>query len=245
MSDTLSGKSCLLTGAAGGVGRAVAGVLAAEGVKLFLTSRGKGELSRLAKDIKTAVPSAAHVHFYNCDLLETGCADLLHERATETIGTPDIIVNAAGIGKFGKISEIAPEDLVELLKVNVVAPFAIVRKFVPAMSERGNGSIVNISSIAGVYGYPYCTAYSASKAALIGFSRSLREELMPKGVRVFTVCPSSVDTPFMNNVPKHIPREKMLRPEDIAHVVLRLVSQPERVVEEEVVVRPMAFRPYI
>jgi len=245
MPGLLEGKRCLMTGAAGGVGRATAGLLAAEGVELFLTSRGKGELARLAKDIKTLVPSAAHVHFYNCDLLETGFADLLFERVTDAVGIPDILVNAAGIGKFGKISEITPEDFVELLQVNVVAPFALVRKFLHGMEERGSGSIVNIASIAGVYGYPYCTAYGASKAALVGFSRSLREELMPKGIRVFTVCPSSVDTPFMNNVPKHIPREKMLKPDDVARVVLRLVSQPDRVVEEEVVVKPMAFRPYI
>jgi len=245
MFDILSGKSCFLTGAAGGVGRAIAGLMAGEGVELFLTSRGKGELARLTKEIKAGAPSPVQVHFHHSDLLEPGFAEQLHERVMEKIGTPDILVNAAGIGKFGSISEITPEDLLELLKVNVVAPFAITRKFIPGMEEKGSGSIVNVASIAGVYGYPYCSAYGSSKAALIGFSRSLREELMPKGVRVFTVCPSSIDTPFMNNVPKHIPREKMLQPEDVAHVVLRLVSQPDRVVEEEVIVKPMAFRPYI
>jgi 3-oxoacyl-[acyl-carrier protein] reductase len=242
MSETLAGKSCLITGAAGGVGREISKILAAEGVDLFITSRGKGELTRLTRELSAG---ASQVSMFPCNLTDLGEVDALYEQVSDVMGSPDFLVNAAGVGKFGKIGELSPEVLGDLLQVNVVAPYAIVRKFLPGMVERESGTIVNISSIAGVYAYPNCSAYSASKAALIGFSRSLREELMPHGIRVFTICPSSVNTSFMDNVQKHIPREKMLKPEDVAGVVVRLLSHPERVVEEEIVLRPMAFRPYI
>ncbi len=240
--ENLHGKSCLITGACGGIGAETARLLAASGVRLLLTSRGKGELSRLLKELHGYEPPAA---IHPCDLRSVDEIDSLSRWAADEAGTPDFLVNAAGVGKFGKITELVPDDLAKMLVVNVAAPFALVRNFVPEMAGRGSGAIVNIASIAGVYGYPSCSAYSASKAALIGLSKSLREELMPAGIRVFTVCPSSVDTPFMNNVPKHIPREKMLKPIDVARVIVRLLSHPDRVVEEEIVLKPMAFRPYI
>ncbi|MFQ6104479.1 MAG: SDR family NAD(P)-dependent oxidoreductase [Candidatus Glassbacteria bacterium] len=242
MSGNLSGKSCLITGAAGAIGREIAKQLALCDARLFLTSRRKGELSKLSEEIRE-VSSSVSTHV--CDLRELGEIEELCERAVDAFGVFDFLVNAAGVGKFAQVTELDPADLIDLLQVNLIAPFTIIRRFLPGMIERGSGAVVNISSIAGVYGYPYCSAYGASKAALIGLSRSLREELMPRGIRVFTVCPSSVDTPFMNNVPKQIPREKMLKPEDVASVVVRLLSHPERVVEEEIVLKPMAYRPYI
>jgi short-subunit dehydrogenase len=241
MSETLDGKTCLVTGAAGGIGREIAKLLAASGVTLALTSREKGELAKLVKELGGAVTAAAIA----CDLGVTREIESLCDQVSERFGTPDFLVNAAGVGRFGKVSDLTPDDLAEMLQVNAIAPFTIAGKFVPAMIARGSGAIVSIASIAGIYGYPHCSAYAASKSALIGFSRSLREELIPHGIRVFTVCPSSVDTPFMNNVPKHIPREKMLKPEDVAEVVMRLLSHPGRVVEEEIVLKPMAARPYL
>jgi NAD(P)-dependent dehydrogenase (short-subunit alcohol dehydrogenase family) len=233
VTSPLDGRTALVTGASRGVGLAVARTLALAGARVALLARSADVLAREAGAIgQGAFAVAADV---------TVAADVARAagRVTEAFGgPPDVLVNNAGVFPLSAAHETTVDEFAATLAANLTAPFAVLRAFLPAMRERGSGSIVTIGSIADRNAFPENGAYAASKFGLRGLHEVLRAELRGSGVRATLVSPGPTDTPLWDaldpdNRPGFTPRASMLRPDAVAAAVLYAVSQPDSVNVDE------------
>jgi short-subunit dehydrogenase len=179
----LAGRSVLLTGATGGLGRAIAAALAARGAKLTLSSRKPEALEALAAEL----PGEDH-RVLPADLAEPGAAEKLAAEA----GAVEVLVANAGLQGAGWLADFTPEQVTRVLRVNLEAPMLIARALFPAMLERGSGQLVFISSLSGKAASPLTSVYNATKFGLRGFALGLRADLASKGVGVSLVSPGFV-----------------------------------------------------
>lgn len=222
---SLAGRTALVTGASRGVGRAVAGALARRGARLVVASRGGPDLFAAARELD-ARPVAA-------DLADPEEVEELVEEVRLRLGlAPDVLVNNAGVFTLAPAEATEPDDFERHLAVNLAAPFRLVRAFLPAMLERGSGSLVHVGSAAGREPLPGNVAYSASKYGLRGMHEVLRVELEGTGVRSLLVEPGPVDTGAWDDLEERLgddlpARDEMLRPEAVARGVLRLLGGGE------------------
>jgi 3-oxoacyl-[acyl-carrier protein] reductase len=172
-----------------------------------------------------------------CDVTDLGSVQALAAAVAQKFGRIDILVNNAGVGSFAApLHEMTPEAWEKILNTNLRGVFYCVRSFVPMMIKAGTGHIVNISSLAGKNALPNGAVYAASKWGLNGLSYSIAEELRGHGIRVSVVCPGSVDTELSPHTGKD--PNKMLKPDDVAHVVAMLVTQAPQSFASEVLLRP-------
>lgn len=205
-------KSGLVTGGSSGIGLAVAQVLHEEGYELTLAARGAERLQRAAAKL-AAHPVAVDVS------QENECERLVEEHRARHGGL-DVLVNCAGVGIASRVESLETKHWDLQFAVNVRGAFVVTRAALP-MLKAARGIVVNVSSIAGTGAAPALSAYGASKAAMIAFTRSLNAELADDGVRSCALCPGFVDTPM--SAWSDIPAERMIRPEDCAEVVRMLV----------------------
>ena len=188
---SIASKRALVTGAASGIGRAVANALARESAELYLLDIDQRRLEELAQELRSR---GATVVARSCDLRDSDQLDAcLDELLTDFRGV-DIIVNNAGLIYYGGTVEMSDDQWDSVLAVNLLAPTRIVRRLLPTMKARGEGHIVNVCSIAGLVGYKKVSAYCLTKFGLVGFSESLRGELARSGIGVSAICPGFVDT---------------------------------------------------
>ena len=181
----LDGKRVLLSGATGGLGRAIAEELAAKGAKLVLSSRKREELQELARSL----PGGARRHkVIVADLAKDGAASKLVRDA----GNIDALVANAALPATGKLESFSRPQLARALRVNLEAPIMMARELAPTLAKKGEGHIVFIASLAGKVGSPRSSLYNASKFGLRGFAFGLREDLHPQGVGVSIVSPGFV-----------------------------------------------------
>jgi 3-oxoacyl-[acyl-carrier protein] reductase len=172
-----------------------------------------------------------------CDVTSLKSVEELAAFVKERFGKADILVNNAGIGSFAApLHEMTPEDWEKVLNTNLRGVFYCTRSFAPMMIHAKAGHIINISSLAGKNALPKGAAYAASKWGLNGLSYSIAEELRSYNIRVSVVCPGSVDTELGPHTGKD--PNKMLRPEDVGHVVEMLVTQKPQSFVSEVLLRP-------
>jgi len=186
--------SVLLTGASRGIGRATAHALARRGCSLALLGRNSPNLASVAAELDHAGTSASVV---DCDLAEPQQIQAAMERIGQELGTPDVLLNVAGIAVRATVIEMSPESFDAQLAVNLRAPFLLARAVLPGMLQRGSGRIINVASISATLGSPRQSAYNASKWGLVGFVKSLAEELRDTGVMTVAVLPGSVDTAML------------------------------------------------
>jgi short-subunit dehydrogenase len=179
----LSGRSALLTGATGGLGRATAAALAARGAKLILSGRKPEALEELAAEL----PGDGH-RIVPSDLAEPGAAEKLASEASEA----EILIANAGVPGTGRLGDFSSEQLTGALRVNLEAPMLLARALEPAMLERGAGHMVFISSLSGKSATPLSSVYNATKFGLRGFALGLRADLNPRGVGVSIVSPGTI-----------------------------------------------------
>jgi short-subunit dehydrogenase len=179
----LAGKTVLLSGATGGLGRAIAGALAGRGARLVLSSRKPEALDELRRSL-------------GGDGHRTAVADLAHPDAAGRLaaeaGTVDVLVANAGLPGTGRLDDFTQEELGRVLRVNLEAPIRLTRELVPAMQERGSGHLVFVTSLAGKAISPRASLYSATKFGLRGFALGLREDLWKRGIGVSLVTPGFV-----------------------------------------------------
>lgn len=226
--ESIQGKVALVTGAGRGIGKATSIALAKEGVNIALIGRTQENVDAVAKELETygvkTVAIAADVT--NLQQIEAAV-----EKINTTLGAIDILVNNAGISKFGKFLDLTPEEFFNIINVNVMGVYNVTRAVLPQMLERKSGEIINISSTAGQKGAPVTSAYSASKAAIIGMSESLMMEVRKSDIRVVTLTPSTVATDMAVelNLTDGNP-EKVMQPEDLAELIVTSVKLPKRVV---------------
>jgi 3-oxoacyl-[acyl-carrier protein] reductase len=203
-------KTAVITGGMSGLGAATASRLAQEGIRVVVVDVASGA------DVVLDISDSAAVN-----------------RAADQIGKIDILINSAGIvGPNKPLWEIADEEWARTFAVNVTGTFNMCRAFVPGMKARGWGRVVNFASMAGKDGNPNMTAYSATKAAVIGMTKSLGKELAAHGVLVNAIAPAVVDTPMnattapevLAHITSLIPMKRVGRPEEVAELVAWLSS---------------------
>jgi dihydroanticapsin dehydrogenase len=231
----LEGKVAIITGAATGIGRATALLFAGEGASVVIADVNEDDAQRTVANIEDEGGSA---RFVQADVSEAEDVQALMKRAAEEMGGIDVIVNNAGAQRSGAVTEFEESEWDLLMRVNPRSCFLGAKYGVPHLRERGGGSIVNVSSLAGLKGGPGMTAYSASKGAIIAFTRALAEELAPDNIRANSVCPGWIDTPFNEPaiefmggrahqeemVQQTVPLKRQGTPEEIAPGILYLAS---------------------
>ena len=217
-SARLAGSVCLVTGATSGIGRAIALRFGTEDVRLLLSGRDLD----LLEEVTAATGGAALA----ADLREPGAGKRLGAAALEVHGRVDVLVNAAGCGQYGPVTELRAEELEELVRVNIAAPIELASSLLPGMIERQSGHIVTIGSISGRLGRRNEAAYAATKAALSVFSESLRDEVAGTGVAVSLVTLGAVDTSFFarRGAPYDRSWPRPLHPETVAEQVVDLLG---------------------
>lgn len=188
----LEGKLAVITGAATGIGRATARRFVDEGARVLIADINETD-GRRAVDELGAGEAAS---FVRADVSRAADMEALMNHAADVMGGIDVIVNNAGVQRSGPVTEFEESDWDAVMQVNPKSCFFGAKYGVPHLRRRGGGSIVNTASIAGLKGGPGMTAYSASKGAIIAFTKALAAELAADGIRVNSVCPGWIDTPF-------------------------------------------------
>jgi 3-oxoacyl-[acyl-carrier protein] reductase len=226
----LQGKVAVVTGASRGIGAAVAQAFAEQGVRLGLASRSGADLG-----IADAVARP-------CDVRDPAQLEALVEATVERFGQLDIVVANAGVGAYGSFLELRPDDVEEMIDVNVKGLLYTIRATLPHLLARGEGDIVTLASEAGRRGFPRETVYCASKFAQVGFTRALDHELRERGIRCANICPGGVATDFAmgrGRTPDMPELRELMSAEDVADVVLFTLTRPRNQRILETVFRPM------
>ncbi|MDO6391422.1 3-ketoacyl-ACP reductase [Pontibacter sp. BT731] len=229
--ESLKGKSALITGAGKGIGKAIAIALAKEGVNVGLLARTKSQLEEVATELKALGVKAA---IAPADVTDINSVNEAVKKIGAELGPIDILINNAGIGKFGKFLELEPAEWENIIRVNLMGVYYVTRAVLPEMIERQTGDIVNISSTAGQRGAAVTSAYSASKFALIGLSESLMQEVRKHNIRVSTLTPSTVATDMAINLKLTDGNpERVMQPEDFAELIVAQLKLNRRVFIKE------------
>jgi short-subunit dehydrogenase len=220
----LAGKTVLLSGATGGLGRAIATALAGHGATLVLSSRKREALEELA----AALPGGGH-RTAVADLAEDGAGEALAAEA----GVVDGLVANAGLPGTGRLDDFSQDELGRVLRVNLEAPIRLTRELVPGMQERGSGHLVYVTSLAGKAISPRASLYSATKFGLRGFALGLREDLWKRGIGVSLVTPGFVREAgmFADSGAKPPPGFGTTTPAKVADAVLSAIERNRHEVE--------------
>ncbi|MNK21787.1 Sepiapterin reductase [compost metagenome] len=224
----LTQKNALITGAGKGIGRAVAIALAKEGVNLGLIARTESDLKDLAQELQSEY--GIKVSIAPADISNSAEAEASAAKIKQDLGSVDILINNAGIAKFGTLLEMDPEEWKRILDVNVMGTYNVTRAVLPDLVAQNSGDIINVASTAGERGFATGSAYCASKFALMGMTESLAQEVRKHNIRVTALTPSTVNTDLASNAGLKIGDEdRMMQPEDVADLVLAALKLPARV----------------
>src|SRR5262245_45603801 len=230
----LQGKRALVTGGTKGIGLAIARALADSGAQVFICARNEEEVTRVADELRERY--SGRVSGGRCDVRSYEEVREVIARADDLLGGLDILVNNAGIGEFVNVEDMDASRWDATIETNLSGVFYCCREAIPLMKQRGGGYIINIGSLAGKNAFPGGAAYNASKFGLIGFSEALMQEVRHDNIRVSYIMPGSVATEF-DGASKGSADWKV-QPEDIAEIVLDLLSFPARTLPSRVEVRP-------
>jgi 3-oxoacyl-[acyl-carrier protein] reductase len=233
----LAGKGALVTGASGGIGGAIAKALHAQGANVAISGTKADRLEALAKELGT------RVFVLPCDLRDRTAVAALPESAEKALGQVDILVNNAGITHDNLFMRMKDEEWDDVIAVNLTSVFVLTRGILRGMMRRRYGRIVNIASISGVLGNPGQGNYAASKAGLVGMTKSLAREVASRGVTANAISPGFISTPMTDALtPKQveqiaaaIPAQRFGKPEDVAAAVVFLASDEAAYVTGETI----------
>ncbi|MGV4413137.1 3-ketoacyl-ACP reductase [Chryseobacterium sp. T1] len=222
----LKSKNAIVTGGGRGLGKAVALILAQEGVNVGVTGRNEENLKNTVAEIKALGVNAFYSVFDidNEDAVKVGISGLVSE-----LGGVDILVNNAGIGDFGSIEAMSSETWEQVIKTNLFGVYYAAKAVYPFLKENGEGDIINVASTAGLKGGPNMSAYAASKAAVISLSQSMMAEWRKQNIRVITLTPSTIasDMSINGGLTDGNP-DKVLQPEDFAEWVRDILKMNRR-----------------
>ena len=230
-----SPKLAIVTGGASGIGLATARAFVKNGIKTIVIGRDEAKLQNAVAEM------GALCSYKVYDLANTSGLPGFVNGLVSEFGTPDILVNNAGINMKRPFTEVSDDDFQNIIQVNLVSVFALSREVVTPMLKRGQGCIINISSMASQYGLPYVIAYTASKSAIEGMTRAMATELSPQGIRVNCVAPGFIGTAMsakaLDSDPKRrdkalsrTPMGKLGETDDVAAAILYLASDAAKFV---------------
>ncbi|CAH0283929.1 3-ketoacyl-ACP reductase [Priestia megaterium] len=227
MAQSLKGKVALITGAGKGIGRSTAIELAKEGVNIGLIARTEADLKAVASELEAFDVQVAYATADVSSMEEVNAAvEHLHTK----LGATDILINNAGIGKFGSFLELGPDEWKQIIDVNLMGVYYVTRAVLPQLIEKNGGDIINISSTAGQKGAPVTSAYSASKFGVLGLTESLALEVRKHNIRVTALTPSTVATElaYKENLTDGNP-DKVMQPEDLAEIMVAQLKLHPRI----------------
>ncbi|MEM7766241.1 MAG: 3-oxoacyl-[acyl-carrier-protein] reductase [Pseudomonadota bacterium] len=222
----LNGRTALVTGASGGIGRPIATELSRAGAKVILSGTREGVL----EDVKASLPGEAAV--VTCNLYDGESVDALIASSEAAIGPLDILVANAGITRDGLLLRMKQKDFDDVLTVNLASYFRLTKAAIKGMMKRRHGRIIGITSIVGVTGNPGQANYCASKAGMIGFTKSIAQEVASRGITANCVAPGFIESPMTDGLPEaqkeallaQIPTGRLGQGEDIAAACVYLAS---------------------
>ncbi|MDT0630401.1 SDR family oxidoreductase [Rubrivirga litoralis] len=238
----LHDTAAVVTGASRGIGLATARLLADAGAHVYGLARSTDDLEQISQTLGDRFSPVV------CDVTDAEAVRRAIDGAAEDAGRLDVLVNNAGLGRFGDVDALAVDDWQVQIDTNLSGVFYCTRAAVPHMKRQGEergrdetaGFVVNVASIAGLIGNPQLSAYNASKHGLRGFSDAIMKELRPHGIKVSCLYPGSVDTAFGGD--DKDPNPDAMSPESIAATVLHVLQAPHSTLISEVVLRPMVGR---
>ena len=248
----LEGKGAVVTGGGRGIGAETARALAREGASVVVSARSLDEIESVAAEIRD---SGGRSWAVACDVTQPDQVAELASSAADLLGAVQILVNSAGIASSAPLKSIELDEWNRLIQVNATGPFLCTQAFMPGMLATGWGRVVTIASIAGKVGHPYVAAYTASKHAVIGFTRAVAAEVAGKGVTVNAICPGYVDTPMTDqsvarivdrtgmsaeDAREHLrllsPQGRLIQPEEVAHQAIQLCNPAARGITGQAIV---------
>ena len=227
----LTDQMALITGASGGIGKAIARAFHAQGATIAISGTREDALQSLATELK-ATGKENQVYVILCNLRDSQAVENLFPKAEELMGKVDILVNNAGITRDGLSIRLKDEDWANVLDVNLTSSFRLCRAALKAMMKRRTGRIINISSVVGVTGNAGQANYVAAKAGLIGLSKSLAQEVASRGITVNCIAPGFITSAMTDGLPESVkekilmsvPQGRMGTPEEIATGAVYLAS---------------------
>ena len=244
MTKTLEGRVALVTGASSGIGAATAVSLAAAGARVAVAARRSDRLSELVERVRHRAGEAIAVA---ADVADRVSAQRMVAQTVERFGRLDIVVNNAGLMILAPFTDGDPDDWRRMVDVNLIGLINVTHAAIPHLRRSGRGDIVNISSVAGRFAFATGAVYTATKFAVVGFSDTLRRELVGDKIRVTLLEPGAVQTELVEHVTDEASRKRLadwqatmrqLQPDDIAAAILYAISQPPHVAVSELLVRP-------
>ncbi len=230
MKESIQGKVAIVTGASRGIGLSIAEGLAEAGASLGLVSTRKEDVERIGADLQARfgtkfLPLQVDVRDHDAVLAAV-------DQVQNELGDPDFLVNNAGITRDNLLIKMKPEDWDEVIATNLKGPFSFTKAVVKTMMKRRQGVVVNITSVVGLMGNPGQANYSAAKAGMIGFTKTLAKELAPRGIRVNAIAPGFIQSSMTDKIPDRLKEELLARiplgffgeAEHVADCVLFLLS---------------------
>ncbi|HEX7051555.1 MAG TPA: SDR family oxidoreductase [Longimicrobiales bacterium] len=240
----LRGKAAVVTGGTKGIGRAIVEALLSRGLDVVLGARTPADVERVTAELEAgrfttgvSPDAAGRVRGVVCDVRDAAACRHLIDAAVSAFGRLDVLVNNAGIGRFGPVEDFAVDDWQAVLETNLSGVFYCSHAAIPHLKRAGGGWIINIGSLAGKYAAAGSAAYNASKFGLVGFSEALMQEVRHDGIRVSLLMPGSVATEF-GHPHSAAGDDWRIQPGDIAQMVLDLLDTPARTLPSRIEVRP-------
>ena len=228
----LNDKIMVITGASSGIGAATARAAAQEGARLVLLARTQSKLENVAEDIRR---SGKVAQSYAVDLTIADAVGEVAKKITSEVGTPDIVFNNAGAGKWLSVEETEPDEAIKMMAAPYFAAFFVTRAFLPEMLKRNSGYIVNMTSVASRMAWPGATAYIAARWAMRGFTEGLRADLTGTDLRTMLVTFAKVTSSYWENNPgseERLPKAqsmvRVLTPEEAAQAIINGIKRDKR-----------------
>ena len=231
--EKLTGKKVVVAGATGGIGSSLVKLLVQSGAEVFITGRNNEKLSNIAA--AHGIPAS---HLLAIDISNGAEMELLAATVLSQLGTPDILINLAGIGIIKPMEQLSLDDFSQSIQTNLVGAFLFVKSFLPAMKEVKKGLIINVPGVLGKVPMAGAAAYSASKYGIVGMMQSIREELKRTEIRITNLFLGGVDSPFWDEIDLRVQKDKMIREEEAARSIWFLCQQPASGVVSEMVLQP-------
>jgi NAD(P)-dependent dehydrogenase (short-subunit alcohol dehydrogenase family) len=229
MSERFDGKVVLITGAGSGIGRSTALLFGSEGARVACADIDAAAAKNTVAEIRAAGGAAVELI---CDVTDEESVDAMVAGCVEAFGGLQIAINVAGVAGFVDTQTHSTEVWRRFMAINLDGTFFTSRAALPQLLANEKSAIVNVASVAAMIGQPYCAAYCASKAAVVGLTRSMAIEFLPKGLRVNCVCPGGVNTPLV---------DKVTFPENFDQALLARLTLNNRMCEPEEVADSIAF----
>lgn len=239
MKTNPSGRVALITGAGGGIGRAIAIRLAADNMKLVLVGRTESKLI----ETKNLIPGT-EVSIITGDLLDPAFPKHCIGQTVHAFGRLDVLVNNAGLAQSQPFESITAEEYDRIMNTNVKAPFLLTQAALPHLRASDFATVINIASVTAHKGYPLQSVYSASKHALIGMSKSLANEVYKEGIRVHVISPGGVFTDMVRISRPDLSEEGMILPEDIAEIAAFFLEHRTNAVIDEIQAHRVGKEPF-